>query len=49
MGSPGTASRWRSVAGEDNDHVGKRAEEIGSEEKRLRTGRLKCRIPIVIS
>ena len=34
---------------EGNGHVGKRAKEIGSEEKRLGTGGLKCRIPVVIS
>ena len=34
---------------EDNGHVGKQAKEIGSEEKRLGTGRTKCRIPVVIS
>ena len=34
---------------EDNGHVGKWAKEIGSEEKRLGTGGLKCRIPVVIS
>ena len=34
---------------EDTGHVGKRVKEIGSEEKRLATGGLKCRIPVIIS